>query len=203
MAICAYGRYEKGMEFKMKKIDKFILVIFAIIVLAISLIIDLVMVGWINYSQLTNFVWKVLSDNSINQIILLVTLILIILAIKALFWTSSSKKKEVKSGRDILMQNDNGKLMISMETLENLANSALAQFDSIQQVKTGIMVDGENNVSVLVNLTVLKDIVIKDLTLQIQNKIKETIKSASDLEVKEVDVRIKNIVSIPESENKE
>lgn len=187
----------------MKKIDKFIITIFGLIILAEGLILDLVIVGWIDYSQVTKLVWQAISTEPENQITLLVTLVLMILAIKALFWTSTPKKKEVKAGRDILMQNDNGKLMISMETLENLVNTTLAQFDSIQEVKTGILVDSENNVSVLVNLTVLKDIIIKDLTLQIQNKIKEAIKKTSDLEVKEVNVRIKNIVNAPENESKE
>ena len=187
----------------MKKIDKFIITIFGLIILAEGLIINLLVVGWINYQDATKLVWKTLSTEPSNQITLLVTLVLMILAIKALFWTSTQKKNENRIGKDILLQNDNGRLMISMETLENLVNTTLAQFGSIQEVKTSIIVDSENNVSVLVNLTVLKDIIIKDLTLQIQNKIKEAIKKTSDLEVKEVNVRIKNIVNVPESESKE
>ena len=101
------------------------------------------------------------------------------------------------------MQNDNGRLMISMATIENLVNAVVSQFNSVQEIKTNILVDTENNVSVLVNLVVLKDVVIKDLSLAVQNKIKEAIKKTSDLEVKEVNVRIKNVVSVPEVENKE
>ena len=138
-----------------------------------------------------------------NQMTLLITLICMILAIKALFWTRSTKKTDLKSNRDVLMQNDSGRLMISMQTLENVVNTVLAEFECIKEVKTSIMVDGENNVAVLVNLTVSKDIVIKDLTLQIQNKIKEAIKKTSDLEVKEVNVRISNIVGVPEKEKQE
>ena len=42
---------------------------------------------------------------------------------------------------------------------------------------------------------VSKNVIIKDLTVNMQNKIKEAIKKTSDLEVKEVNVKIKNIVS--------
>ena len=41
---------------------------------------------------------------------------------------------------------------------------------------------------------ITKDVIIKDLTLNMQNRIKEAIKKTSDLEVNEVNVRIKNIV---------
>ena len=93
--------------------------------------------------------------------------------------------------------------MISIATLENLVSAVVKQFNSVQDTKTNIKVDNENNVIVLVDLIVMKDVVIKDLSLTIQNKIKEAIKKTSDLEVKEVNVRIKNIVSVPEGENKD
>ena len=60
---------------------------------------------------------------------------------------------------------------------------------------TRIQLDEQNNVIVLVNLIVTKDVVIKELTLNLQNKIKEEIKKTSDLEVKEVNVRIKNVIN--------
>ena len=90
-----------------------------------------------------------------------------------------------------------------MATIESLVISVVSQFNSVEETKANILVDEENNLSVLVNLIVLKDVVIKDLSLEIQNKIKEAIKKTSDLEVKEVNVRIKNVVSVPEGENKE
>ena len=93
------------------------------------------------------------------------------------------------------MQNDNGRLIISITTLENLVNSVVKSFDSAIDTNTRIQLDSENNVIVLVNLTVTKDVIIKELTLNMQNKIKEAIKKTSDLEVKEVNVRIKNIAN--------
>ena len=92
--------------------------------------------------------------------------------------------------------------MISATTIESLVNSVVNGFNSVQESKTNIIVDAENKVSVLVNLIVTKDVIIKDLTLDIQNKIKDAIKKTSDLDVKEVNVRIKNVVSVPEVEKK-
>ena len=45
----------------------------------------------------------------------------------------------------------------------------------------------------IVNLVVKENAVIKELTSNLQTKIKEAVKKSSDLEVKEVNVRVKNI----------
>jgi uncharacterized alkaline shock family protein YloU len=89
--------------------------------------------------------------------------------------------------------------MISIATLESLVNTVVKQFNSVQEIKTNIKVDNENNVIVLVDLIVMKDVVIKELSLAIQNKIREAIKNTSDLEVKEVNIRIKNYTAKKEN----
>ena len=60
--------------------------------------------------------------------------------------------------------------------------------------------DKENNLRVYVTLYVHPNIVIKDLTASIQNRVKEAIKKTSDLETKAVNVRVRNIT--PTIENK-
>ena len=46
---------------------------------------------------------------------------------------------------------------------------------------------------VFVNLSVRENAIIKELSTNLQNKIKETIKKSSDLDVKEVNIKVKNI----------
>ncbi len=186
----------------MKKFDKIILTIFAIIILAEGVILNLVIVGWLDTLTVYDAV-RAMTVEPTNKIVLIIAVIGMLLAIKALFWSTPTTKKEGTNAKDVLMQNDSGRLMISIATLENLVNAVVKQFNSVQDTKTTIKVDNENNVIVLVDLIVMKDVVIKDLSLTIQNKIKEAIKKTSDLDVKEVNVRIKNIVSVPEGENKE
>lgn len=43
------------------------------------------------------------------------------------------------------------------------------------------------------NLNVKENAIIKELSTNLQTKIKETIKNTSDLEVKEVNIKVKNI----------
>jgi len=98
------------------------------------------------------------------------------------------------------MENDNGRLLISKDTLENLVVNIVNGFDGTENVVAKVGLDKENNLRVYVTLYVHPNIVIKDLTASIQNRVKEAIKKTSDLETKSVNVRVRNIT--PTIENK-
>ena len=83
--------------------------------------------------------------------------------------------------------------MISKETIENLVNSVALNFESAEDVTTRVDLDRDNNVRVYVTLIVNANAVIKDLSANLQNKIKEKIKVATDLEVKEVNITVKKV----------
>lgn len=53
-----------------------------------------------------------------------------------------------------------------------------------EQVTTRVELDRENNVMVYVNLMVSSNVIIKELSANLQAKIKEKIKTATDLDVK-------------------
>ena len=92
-----------------------------------------------------------------------------------------------------MLENSNGKLLITKETIENLVKAVVKGFDSAEDVTTSVELDNENNLRVFVNLTVKENAVIKELSSNLQTKIKETIKQSSDLDVKEVNIKVKNI----------
>ena len=177
----------------MNKLSKLVLVIFSVIILIIGVVINLLIVNWLDFNTLTSFIQKALTTDPTNKIVLIVTELCMLFAILCIFVDSSSGKESKKS-RDILMQNDNGKLMISRDTIENIVTNVVKEFPGARDSNTRIALDSQNNVAVLVDLTVTKDVIIKELTVNMQNRIKEAIKKTSDLEVNEVNVRIKNIV---------
>ena len=185
----------------MKKLNRVVLVIFSVIILIIGIFVNLLAVNWIDFNTVFRLIRTGLTDEPASQIILILNEIFMLFAIICIFADPSDKKRQ-KAERDVLLQNDNGKLMISRTTIENLVNTVIRNFSGVTECVTKIQLDNENNVIVTVNLTVTKDVVIKELTLNLQNRIKETIKKTSDLEVKEVNVRIKNIVGQEENDVK-
>ena len=79
----------------------------------------------------------------------------------------------------------------------------MKSFDSAESVMTRVEVDDETNVRIYITLFVYPNAVIKDLTSKLQQDVKQTVKKSLDLEVKEVNISIKNISSKKEPVIKE
>lgn len=176
----------------MKIIDKFNLVTFSIIILILSLVICVLSFGWIDLDLATDAISFLITDSVANKVSLGVAIVLILLAIKSIFFNSFSKEKmESKDG--ILLENDNGKLLVSRDTIESLTNAVVRSFESAENVMTKVEVDSESHVKIYITLFVYPDAVIKELSNKLQTNVKDTIKKSLDLEVTEVNIRIKNI----------
>lgn len=176
----------------MKRIEKISLILFSTLILIISVVLALTIFGWISVSTMADIVTAVITNQITANIVLVLSIIFILLAIRCIFFDSSAKEKqEYQNG--ILLENANGKLLITRETIENLVNAVVKGFDSAEDVTTKIELDKDNNVRVFVNLVVKENAVIKELSTNLQNKIKDAVKKASDLEVKEVNIKVKNI----------
>ena len=84
--------------------------------------------------------------------------------------------------------------MISKETIEDLVQAVTKQYKMAKEVTSRVELDKENNVNIFVNLVVGSDTVIKDLSADLQDKIKTKVKETTDLEVKEVNITVKKAV---------
>ena len=183
----------------MKILEKTALIIFSNIMLVLSIILSLVIFGWIDIDLVEGIVIKLIEGDLSSKIILGCNVVFILLAIKCIFFDNTSKE-QIKERQGVLLENESGKLMISKETIENLVNSVALNFQSAEDVSTRIELDKENNVRVFVNLTISSDAIIKDLSANLQNKIKEKIKLATDLDVKEVNIMVKKVATKKEEE---
>ena len=176
----------------MKILDRIGLALFSSLRLIISIIVCLMIFGWLSVDLVHQFVVIAINDSVSSNIMLGLSIAFILLAIKCIFFDSSSKQEmDYKNG--ILLENSDGKLLITKDTIENLVNSVVKGFDSAENVTTRVELDNENNVTVFVNLSVKENAVIKELSTNLQTKIKTTIKKTSDLEVKEVNIKVKDI----------
>ena len=176
----------------MRIIEKIALIIFSYVVLILSIIMCLLVFGWLDAELVKNFIENIKLNSTLSAVTLAVSVIAIWLAIKCIFFDSTGK--EISKQREgILLENNDGKLLISKETIENLIASVAKGFDGAENVNSKVYVDKENNLSVYVTLFVHPDAVIKDLSNNLQNKIKEAVKKSSDLDVKEVNIKVRNI----------
>lgn len=176
----------------MKILEKITLIIYSNIMLILSIILCLLVFGWLDIGLVGDLVKNAIQGEVTGNIILGLSVIFILLSIKCIFFDSTSKE-QIKERQGVLLENESGKLMISKETIENLVNSVVQDFESAQEVITRVELDRENNVKVYANLVVSSNAVIKELSANLQEKIKDKIKKATDLEVKEVNITVKKV----------
>ena len=178
----------------MKFLDRFILIIFSIIMLVISVVNCLLIFGWLNLGTVNSFVVNILNNPTHSNILLVASIVIILLSLKGIFFVSGDKNG-TKGGSGILLENESGKLIVSRETIVNIVNGVAKGFESTDNVSTRVYLDKENNLKIFVDLYVHSNAVIKELSANLQKRIKEAIKKTVDLEVKEVNIRIKNIAN--------
>ena len=177
----------------MKFIEKVTLIIYSNIILILSVIACLLVFGWIDIDVVQNLVKDLILYGTSSKIILGVSIVLIQLSLRCIFFDPTSKQ-DLKDKQGILLANDNGKLMISKETIEDLVQAVTKQYKMAKEVTSRVELDKENNVNIFVNLVVGSDTVIKDLSADLQDKIKTKVKETTDLEVKEVNITVKKAV---------
>lgn len=184
----------------MKIIDRISLVVFSIIILVLALTVNFVIAGWLEIKLIEELAVKVLSNSVTGPIVFGLEIALSILAIKCIFFSSSAKEK---SKEGILLENENGKLLVSKDTVENITTAVIKNFESVENSTTKVDVDEENRISIFISLSVYTEAIIKDLAAKLQNDVKTAVKQSLDLEIKAVNVRVKNVITKKESIVKE
>lgn len=177
----------------MKILDKMILCVFSVIILLISIISCFMIFGWADITTIYVMATNALKDATTCNILIGLNVVLILLAIKGIFF-EAAEKEEKSSNDGILLQNDDGKLLITRETITSMVNSAVSGFESVKNSQSKILLDKDNNLSIQLTIEVSENAVIKELSNNIQIRIKDIIKKSLDVEVKNLDIKIKNVV---------
>ena len=147
----------------MKLVEKITLIIYSNIMLILSIIACLLVFNWIDIDIVNNVIKTCITTDPASKITLGVSVVFILLSIRCIFFDPTSKE-EIKEKQGVLLENENGKLMISKETIENLVETVARDFKEAESISTRVELDKENNVKIYANLYISSDAVIKDLT---------------------------------------
>ena len=176
----------------MKFLERFTLIIYSFVVLLLSVILSLLIFNWIDFEIVTEMVKALITGDLSSKITLGISIVFILLSIKCLFFDEKSKEK-VRETQGILLKNENGQLMISRESIDNIVKNTVVGFDNVKQCNTRIDVNSENQLRITLLLVVNENVVIKELASTLQKKVKEDVKKVADLEVQEVNVKITSL----------
>ena len=176
----------------MKFLDKFILTIFSFIIIVLSTLGILVVVKIIDLTAIYYNLTNLMQNQMYLNIALGVFIVLILMAIKALFFRADLRIDDFDGA--IKLQNEDGRLEVTLETIEDIVNGVVKSYHGVISNRTIIDVDENMDIFVLETINIVKDTVIKDLSSDLQEKIKEQVKSTIGLEIRNIDIRIKSIV---------
>lgn len=175
----------------MKFIQETTLTVFSILMLIISILSTVIIFGWLDFGVINNAVNGILESDNLRNIILALNILFIVASIICIFY-DDRKSSGAKDG--ILLENEKGNLLISRSALTKIIDGVVNTFDSVKVNSTRISLDKEGKLNIDIQISVTKDVIIKDLTNNLQIKVKEAIKKSSDLEVKTVNVGIQNVI---------
>lgn len=172
----------------MNLFDKLSLKIFSIIVLVIAVALGITIMQITTLSEITNFVEELINDNF--YIAVGVIAVLIVWSIRNIV-NGGKNPRENSSG--VLLENKNGKLLITKESINNLIETVVHENKDISNVNTRLEFDENNNINVYLNIAVKVGTSVKDVTSDIQTRIKDAVKKTTDLDIKEINIKVKNI----------
>lgn len=182
----------------MKILEKFVLILYSFLVLVISVVLCLVIFKIIDIETINNCIKYMLEDSTILITVLASSIVCILLSIRCLFFR---KRKEIKKSdaTDILLENESGRLLISKRAIENAVKNVVNNaVKDTKDCKVIVDIDPANYLSVYVSNLLNNNLKIRDMTLDLQLKIKSQIKDDFDLDVKQVNIKID---SVEEKEN--
>lgn len=176
----------------MKFLERFALIVYSYIILIIAVVLSLLIFNWVNFETISGMLEALITGTITSKITLVVSVIFILLSIKCIFFDEKSKER-LKEAQGILLKNENGELMISKDSIENMVKNAVAGFENVKDCNTKIDVNSENQIMITLYVVVNENVIIKDLATNLQTKVKEEVKNISDLDVQEVNVKVVNL----------
>ena len=175
----------------MKIFKKLSLFLFSIAMIAIAVFVFLVTVQVIDPDEVSTIAEN-LNDNAI---------LVVILCLAAIVWAGvcifkRSTKNSIDNG--ILLENEHGTLLITRDSITNLIESVVNKNKDIKADSVKIAFNDENELIVNIVVEVKDSTIIKEISAKLQESIKLIIKKSTDLDVREVNIKVKDV----ETENK-
>ena len=101
----------------MKVLDKINLILFSTVILILAICLCILCFEWISIDVVNGWLETAFNNQTVKYVILGVSIFFILLSVKSIFFNSFGKAESGKDG--ILLKNDDGKLLVSKDTIEN------------------------------------------------------------------------------------
>ncbi len=175
--------FERGLQ-NMNMFDRIILTLYTLLFSVVSVIVILFSTRAISLDMF----WTSISAFYGRWEVGVVGLVVLLASLRLLL--SGIKFKQ--STETIIKNDDNGIISISFNAVENLVLKITRDVENVKDVRVKIR-KHDDGISIFLNLVVTHDIIIPELTLELQKNVKNYIQSTAGIAVKDVRINVDNI----------
>ncbi len=171
----------------MKGFEKFLLVIFSIIMMILSVVLILVSTEMIQIGNVLTTMVDVLIANKI--VVLITGAIVSLLALIGIF-SSSGNKDEMRSG--LAIKGETGTVYMTRDTFESIIVGVTKNYAELRNVRVEISMSEEGVIANIYTM-ILPDTIVPTLTAKLQANIKDSVKKQTTVDIKEANIKIKGV----------
>ena len=176
----------------MRGFEKFILCIFSVVMIVLSVFIILIATGMIQVGDLYQVAVNFLIANKVA--VLVVGAIVSLLGLIGLFSTSGNED-DSRSG--LAIKNESGTVFLNRDTFETMIMSVTKNYPELVNPKVEVSIS-EEGVKANLYAMILPETVVPTLTEKLQDNIKSTVKKQTTIEIKEANIKIKGVYIEPQ-----
>ena len=176
----------------MRGFEKFILCLFSIVMIVLSVFFILVSTNMIDVSDLYTVTIEFLVANKLW--VLVIGAIISLLGLVGLF-SSSDSSDESRSG--LAIKNDSGTVFLNKDTFESMIMSVARNYPELVNPKVDVIIS-EDGIKANVYSLILPDTIVPTLSNKLQENIKSAVKKQTTVEIKEANVKIKGVYMEPQ-----
>ncbi len=175
----------------MKILDRFISFIFTLVVMILAVVVFMEAIDMIGYTTVDNALreYVFVEDAKYKVFVIMTSALVFLLGFKVTVFTSELSGKTKKN---ITVNTGHGKIQIAQETIEAIATSVIKNHSQVKDVQAR-MVKANKGINMYMILTVYENTRIKELVNAIQEEVKNQIELTTNVNVFNVDVKIRNI----------
>ena len=176
----------------MKYFEKFILVVFSVIIIIESILLILYSTEMINI--------KPVLDKIVELMLLNKTVTIVIGAILALFglvgmFTPGENSENMKTG--LAIKTERGTTYITKDTFDSMIVAIARNYPELKNIKVETQVTEEGIIANIYAM-ILPDTVVTTLTNKLQENIKSSVLKQTTIEIKEANIKIKGVYLEPQ-----
>lgn len=172
---------------KMKIIDRILLILYTLAIMAISIILLSASFRILSISMIQYWISAVYDNWRITTVVIMISLLFFVVSIRLL--TSGIRRSKIKN--TLLKITDIGAIRISLSTIDSLAQRSTRSFAGVRDVKSQIIPNHEG-VHIYLKVSLMADVNIPQIATELQSGVKEYIEKLSGVFVKEVQIHIDN-----------